>query len=169
MRDAGSIPADGNSKLSPPSHGSVAVVSISVVLVICSNRAARVQLPSALSRPRQALSKDRAWHGRKALSGELRGTVRAVRVRIPLAFLGPRQALSKDRAWHGSNYDIMVTCSIRFEQCGFESRCRTCPFCTRTRIRTRITHVRIHVVCHRKNLMSPKQIIRLGIHFGRHK
>ena len=138
MRDAGSIPADGNSKLSPPSHGSVVVVSISVVLVSCSNRAARVQFPSALSRPRQALSKDRAWHGRKALSGELRGTVRAVRVRIPLAFLGPRQALSKDRAWHGSNYDIVVTCSIRFEQCGFESHCRTYHF----------THVRAFVHRH---------------------
>ena len=80
--------------------------------------------PVDVIRPRQALSKDGAWPGRTALSGELRGTVRAVRVRIPLAFLGPRQALSEDRAWHGSNYDIMVTCSIRFEQCGFESHCR---------------------------------------------
>ena len=147
MRDAGSIPADGNSKLSPPSHGSVAVVSISVVLVSCSNRAARVQLPSALSRPRQALSKDSAWPGRKALSGELRGTVRAVRVRIPLAFLGPRQALSKDRAWRGSNYDIMVTCSIRFEQCGFESHCRTYYFTQLTRTCAFVHRHVSHHVC----------------------
>ena len=107
--------------------------STNVVLVSCSNRAVRVQLPSALTRPLQALSKDSTWGGRSALSGELRGTVRAVRVRISLAFLGPRQALSKDRAWHGSNYDIMVTCSIRFEQCGFESHCRTYHFTRKLR------------------------------------
>ena len=142
MRDAGSIPADGIetgcfSEILRKHSGST-----NVVLVSCSNRAVRVQLPSALTRPLQALSKDSTWGGRSALSGELRGTVRAVRVRIPLAFLGPRQALSKDRAWHGSNYDIVVTCSIRFEQCGFESHCRTYHF----------THVRAFV---RRHVRTP--------------
>ena len=84
-KHAGSNPADANSKLSPPSFGSVAVVSISIVMVNFSKRGVRVRIPSKLTRVPENAPRKSAFSGSCTMSsGELLKIIRVIRVRIPL-------------------------------------------------------------------------------------